>query len=269
MNHSSPPESPWIWHRPHEVHVWSARVDPWLDRLAELSSWLDADEQARAARYRFPEHRDQYVLGRGLLRGLLGRYLGREPRQLSLAAEPLGKPYWRREPGDPPLEFNLSNSHGHILLAFSRCGPVGVDLEQIRPLDDLPGLAKRYFAAEEQSDLESLSEAERRPYFFTLWTLKEAFLKGTGTGLSTPLDSFFVRPKFPRPADAARLPPVPREPPRDRETPCTSYSLTIRGAPQHRWSLFQIPCATGFAAALAVAGERPEGGVRCQAVLSI
>lgn len=269
MNHSSPTESPWIWHRPHEVHVWSARVDQWLDRLAEFSSWLDADEQARAARYRFPEHRDQYVLGRGLLRGLLGRYLEREPRHLSLAAEPLGKPYWRRDSGDPQLEFNLSNSHGHILLAFSRCGPVGVDVEQIRPLDDLPGLARRYFAKEEQADLEALSEAERRSYFFTLWTLKEAFLKGTGTGLSTPLDSFFVRPIFPRHPDAARQPSVPQAPPGDVDSSCTSYSLTIRGVPQHRWNLCQIPCATGFAAALAVEGELPDGGVRCRSVLAV
>jgi len=113
---------------------------------------------------------------------------------------------------------------------------LGVDVEQVRAMDDLDGLAQRYFAPEERADLTSRGQEERLRHFFTIWALKEAYLKGTGKGLTTPLDSFYVSPLG--------------DPPES-----TRYAVIGRtGDGVGPWSLRTLPNISGFAAAIAVEG---------------
>lgn len=68
---------------------------------------------------------------------------------------------------------------------------IGVDIEKQKILD--LNLAQHIFAPEEYEDLIALSDRNQLNYFYKLWTLKEAYIKYCGVGLSLPLQSFFFK----------------------------------------------------------------------------
>ncbi len=70
----------------------------------------------------------------------------------------------------------------------TREADAGVDVEELGRIDDPMSLARFAFATEEIADLDSLSDDARRIRFFEYWTLKEAYLKAIGIGLSERLD---------------------------------------------------------------------------------
>jgi 4'-phosphopantetheinyl transferase len=100
------------------------------------------------------------------------------PRDLDFRLTEEGKPYLRSGPS-----FNLSHSGHLVVLAFGHEGRVGVDVEQVRPLRDLGGLARASFAKDEIDALLALPGDEQIPAFFRIWTRKEAMLKALGCGL--------------------------------------------------------------------------------------
>lgn len=221
-----------------EVHWWTVEASALAGHFASLAGRLSPDERARAERFRFEEDRRTFAICRGLLRTLLGHYLGRAPEDLVLAADPLGKPYLVVEQELTPIHFNVSHSHGRLALGFSRNLPLGIDIEQIRPLDDLDGLARRYFAPQEQRLLDVEDIGTRRAWFFAIWALKEAYLKGTGRGLTTPLDSFHVSP-------------------REAAAPGAGWFdvLSTESGRSLGWTLLGQPQVPGFAAAVAAAAQ--------------
>jgi len=118
-----------------------------------------------------------------------------------------GKPFTR---GEPPLEFNLAHSDNRVVFAFAHW-PVGVDVERIRPLPDLLTIAARFFAPGEYEAMQRLTGAPLEDTFFRCWTLKEAYLKAAGDGLSVPLSAFQVslNPCEPRMLSCDRDPDEP------------------------------------------------------------
>ncbi len=58
-----------------EVHVWRSTLDLPTESIERFAILLSADEQIRADRFRFAQHRQRFIAGRGILRSLLGRYL--------------------------------------------------------------------------------------------------------------------------------------------------------------------------------------------------
>jgi len=213
-----------------EVHVWSAD----LDRLPEavLGEPLSADERERGRRFHFERDRRRFVTARGLLRRLLGRYLGLDPSRLRFGYGPRGKPFLA---GEDELRFNVSHSGGLALLAFAWDRELGVDVEEEREVEEAKDIARRYFSPWEERELRLLTEVERRGAFFRCWTRKEAFIKVTGDGLSRPLDAFDVTLA---PGEPARL-------------------LRVEGEPEAagRFWLEDVSPAPGFAGALAVEGR--------------
>lgn len=97
-----------------------------------------------------------------------------------------GKPYLVAEPG---VHFSLSHSGGWAVCALSDC-PVGVDIEKCE--QGRRDIASRFFHKEEIRYLNSLLPTARDDAFYSLWTLKESFVKSTGRGLDMPLRSFWV-----------------------------------------------------------------------------
>lgn len=214
------------------VHLWCASLD--LPELAQqsLAALLSAEERSRARTFRFERDRQRWIARRGLLRRLLGRYLGVDPAELRFVYGPRGKPALA---APAVLAFNLSHSGGLALYAVSAASSIrlGVDVELIRSdLAHLP-LAKRYFSPAEQAALQALPKSQQLAAFFRCWTRKEAFVKALGEGLSVPLDSFDVSLS----AGEAQL--LAWRHPAAAETVCT---------------LFDLEPAPGFAAALAVIG---------------
>ncbi len=146
------------------------------------------EEINRADRYRFNKDRARFVMRRGILRQLLGRYCDIDPVKIKYQVNQYGKP------GLPsnPVSFNLSKSGDRIAYVFTLEKDAGVDIEQIRAHTDLALLAKRNFSQEEQAELDSLPPSLRVEAFYHTWTQKEAFIKAKGLGLSQSLEDFSV-----------------------------------------------------------------------------
>lgn len=169
------------------VHVWVASgmhsdVHD-LDLLQMADRMMSPSERVRASTFVFDRDRRAYIASRVVLRRLLGGVLGMDPASVEFEADANGKP---RLKGDA-LRFNLSHSGDLLLLALTKAGDIGVDVECCRPLEALE-LSRRFFCAEEADWIESITGNRRLAAFFRLWTLKEAYLKATGKGLSHPLD---------------------------------------------------------------------------------
>ena len=151
------------------------------DRMLAL---LDPGEQERWNRFQSAKAKDEFLAGRSLLRRILGHATGSRPERLVFHYNAKGRP----ELAGGGLAFNLSHSHGLGLLAVTESGRVGVDLERVRPVSDLPGLARRYFTPGEVGDIEAVDTSCRLDVFYQLWTRKEAFIKAHGEGVAYGLD---------------------------------------------------------------------------------
>jgi 4'-phosphopantetheinyl transferase len=211
-----------------EVHSWLAWLDVDAQERTRLNSYLSADEVSRAARFVFPRDRDHFIVARGRLRELLGKYLHCSPDAVQLKTGRYGKPSLLDD--RDPLRFNLSHSHGLALYGFCMGRELGIDTEKIRPGFAGEGIAERYFSPAEQRDLAELPKELRDTAFFLCWTRKEAYIKAHGDGLQIPLDSFDVSLK-------------PGEP------------ATLRSVDSDRWSLHSFTPAPEFVAAIIVEGE--------------
>ncbi len=171
------------------LHIWRASLSLPPQRLLSLRQTLSPDEIARADRFRFPIHRDNFIAARGQLRAILSRYLGLEAAQIPFHYSAHRKPSLGL---DTNIHFNLSHSQEMVLYAFTRGRELGVDIEWINAQFVTDDVAKHYFSPFEYAALNKLPEAIRHEVFFSIWTRKEAYIKAHGEGLSLPLHDFEV-----------------------------------------------------------------------------
>ncbi len=162
------------------------RLAPWGPRQRAQLYRLPAVEQARIQRLRRDHDRNRGLAAAILPRLLIAQQTGQAPAAIDLRRGPSGKPFY---PADPSLHFNLSHSGTYVALAVGP-EPVGVDVEQIRLDTDIDGIARRFFAGDEQRWLAQFDASERARRFFELWSRKESLLKATGDGLAGSLASF-------------------------------------------------------------------------------
>jgi 4'-phosphopantetheinyl transferase len=219
----------------NEVHVWLASLEQPEAVMLSLQQTLSPDELVRAGRFHFDRDRRRFVIARGLLRTLLGRYLDVSPAHVQFAYAEYGKPCLDMPVPEKTLHFNLSHSHEKALFAFSYVGPVGVDIEYMRPGVQVEETARVSFSPREQTLLLMLPPEERRQAFFTCWTRKEAYIKGRGTGFSLESHLF----------DVAFLPGEPAALLDSREDPREPA----------RWTLQALEPGADYAGALAVEGH--------------
>jgi 4'-phosphopantetheinyl transferase len=171
------------------VDLWIASYDTTAASSRNYHELLSHDELERANRFKFDHLTDFYTFCRGSLRRILSRYLATSPQDIQFAYGNMGKPSLTKE---LTIEFNVSHSGDLFVCAVTSGQLVGVDVELIRPLRDIPSIAKNFFSPAEQSHLVDLDEEHRTLAFYECWTRKEAVIKATGQGLSRPLDSFDV-----------------------------------------------------------------------------
>jgi 4'-phosphopantetheinyl transferase len=172
----------------NEIQIWSTTLDVRSEEVDNYFGFLGDDERERAQKFRFWHHKRRYVIGRGILRILLGRYLNTEPGKIDFQYNEFGKPFLPT--GN--LQFNLAHTRDSAIYAFCLNAAVGVDLEYIRPIEDMSGIASRFFSHAENEVIKSAPADKQINLFFTYWTLKEAYIKAVGQGLSLPLDSFEI-----------------------------------------------------------------------------
>jgi 4'-phosphopantetheinyl transferase len=175
-----------------EIHVWRADLDYEKMELYQFEETLAPAEKARANRFVFQQDRNRYVVARGALRELLGRYLRCSPADVQFDYNSKGKPSLRAESNKPSVQFNISHSHGLALLAFALGRNLGIDVEFVRPEFPADEIAELYFSEQEVTELRALPPGMRAEGFYLCWTRKEAYIKARGEGLHIPLQSFNV-----------------------------------------------------------------------------
>jgi 4'-phosphopantetheinyl transferase len=155
---------------------------------ADWLSLLDAGERTRHGQLRQAADRLAYVAAHGLLRQALSRWEPSiEPAAWRFERGPHGKPLL---PGAGP-SFNLSHCRQLVAVAITARAPLGVDVEPVDARLATDDVARRVYGSRELADL--ASHPRRVERFFERWTLKEAWVKATGVGISDDLPAFEVR----------------------------------------------------------------------------
>jgi len=178
---------------PEDIHLWCVHTDQIqeVDLLAHYYQILSNEEQTRNQRFKFEKDRKQHLITRALVRYVLSEYISStSPLDWQFTQNKHGKPEIAPKTQPFPLKFNLSHSHKMIVLAVASNQEIGVDIEFINRSLPTHDLAKNTFSVQEYLQLKTLDKNNFHTRFYDIWTLKEAYIKACGTGLSTPLESF-------------------------------------------------------------------------------
>lgn len=230
---SAPPSE---WYLPStDVHIWQASLQVTARQQERFTQMLSADEMARATRFHFPQHREHYIAGRGLLREILSRYQNCLPEAIRFSYNSFGKPALLASAGQDALQFNISHSHGVALFAFVRGVDIGIDVQHTDAVTDLLQAGAVVFSTDEMEVLRALPPERRRARFFQFWTRKEAYIKAVGGGFSLPLNGI----------DVSRLPAGRVW---QAESPGAQFEQTD-------WNVWDFTACPGYAAAVAIKKE--------------
>jgi 4'-phosphopantetheinyl transferase len=175
---------------PDEVRVYHAFCEGLDAGAVERCLALLSDEEcARYLRFHFEHDRHSYLAAHALTRAVLAPLVGASEPELQFEAGAHGRPELIQPAHAPRLRFNLSHTRGLVACAVALERAVGVDVEHAERRTDIAQLAPAVFSDVERASLDALPEADKRARFFRLWTLKEAYIKAIGKGLSLPLRS--------------------------------------------------------------------------------
>ncbi|HKU42779.1 MAG TPA: 4'-phosphopantetheinyl transferase superfamily protein [Polyangiales bacterium] len=159
-----------------------------------LIAQLSDEERTRHARFRFESDRDIYLVAHVLTRRMLSALTGVPAAALEFLAGEHGRPEICAPDAARPYRFNLSHTHGLVACGVTRERDIGVDVELCSRKVELLGVARQVFSPQEIAGLTALEGLAQRERFFELWTLKEAYIKAIGKGLSAPLRSITFEP---------------------------------------------------------------------------
>ncbi len=216
-----------------QVDIWCcATNDPRL--LAKMDRYLEMLSADEREEYNLRQHAGQaedYLASRAFLRTVLAQYTGEQPESLEFSSNEFGKPFLKNY--FDTVSFNAAHTHGLTLCAVASGCDIGVDVEFQTDSQGMLDAADDYLSVEEMAALREVEDEGRLAVFFRSWTLKEAYLKARGQGLSIPLHDFSVM------LDGMR---VSRFDADDAE----------------QWDLRLLAQDDDFTAALAVAGELSE-----------
>jgi 4'-phosphopantetheinyl transferase len=175
----------------NDIHVWMSFERPEDGpALSQLTAILEQEEAERLTRAHSAEVRRRFLAARAMQRTVLAQYAGGiEPAALRFVKGQHGKPALAREFDSLGLHFNLTHTKGLIALAVGRHRDIGLDAENLHERTTALRLARRYFTAEEARDLEALPPERQLARFYSLWTLKESWMKATGRGVGAGLDN--------------------------------------------------------------------------------
>jgi 4'-phosphopantetheinyl transferase len=180
------------------IKCWYGRPEELPEDMVDygFNEILSDTERARNSRYRHDRDRRLHLMARLMVRTLLSRYQQEiSPHEWIFDQDLHGKPYISG-PSDVVnrFHFNISHTDGLAVVAISRLGQVGVDVENPVRQTDYDGLAGRFFSRIEADHIKNADISVKASDFFRIWTLKEAYVKAIGKGLAHGLDSYWFRP---------------------------------------------------------------------------
>uniref|UniRef100_A6VYG5 4'-phosphopantetheinyl transferase n=1 Tax=Marinomonas sp. (strain MWYL1) TaxID=400668 RepID=A6VYG5_MARMS len=177
----------------NEVHIWIASINEVKNNndLNYYLNLLSGDEVERYSRFVFEKDRQRFLVTRALVRIVLSEYVSViRPEEWIFEQNKYGKPAIAVGQISYPLKFNITHSNNIIGLAITSDVEIGIDVERINSEIATPDLATHTFSSSELIQLQNTDCFSE--HFFQLWTLKEAYIKACGMGLSIPLDTFSI-----------------------------------------------------------------------------
>ncbi|MBR1158102.1 4'-phosphopantetheinyl transferase family protein [Bradyrhizobium elkanii] len=176
-----------------EIHLWFARCDDVADDLLRFYRELLAAEEAKQEmKFYFPHDQRRYLVTRAMVRIILSRYYPAiNPRDWMFSLNAFGRPELASDHfAVTGLSFNISHTQGLIALAVARHRRLGVDIENVHARTISIDIADQFFSRVEIASLADTPKRMQQFRFFEYWTLKEAYIKARGMGLSLPLNQF-------------------------------------------------------------------------------
>ena len=174
----------------NEIHVLLFQLDNYKEH--DFYHYLSSDEKQRAEKLKVELKKKQFILTRAFLRKILSNCVDKPIEEFIFEYGKQGKPYIKDKINNKAIEFNISHSELHILIAITLENNIGVDIEKVNKNIDFEGLSKRFFSKKESEYLNSLESDKKLDAFYNIWTRKEAFIKATGKGIAYGLDKFSV-----------------------------------------------------------------------------
>lgn len=190
-------------------------------QVSQCLSLLNSQEKNRAQQFRFRQHRERFIVRRGLLRMLLSSLTGQAPDTIEIAQNAHGKPFLVQHPN---LHFNLAHSNELVCFTFAEGMRLGVDVEFIRAVPDLGKMGRIVFCSEDVQWIEKQAVPESA--FFKIWARAEAYVKAIGTGFQERL--------------AEQL------------QSSTDHCVVPSSGSSTKWKITDVTVAPGYAAALAI-----------------
>ncbi len=177
-----------------EIHVWFAHPDHASSpaRLDQYRDILSAQEIARYWRFHFPTDSHHYLIAHTLLRHALSKYADIEPTDWTFSYGEHGRPEISN-PNVAALRFNLTHTAGLVGCVVTLDNDCGIDAELVSGRHNPMGIAERMFSASECLEMQQLRDATQLDYFYTRWTLREAYVKARGIGISFPTRKLHFR----------------------------------------------------------------------------
>ena len=176
-----------------EVHLWFAYDGQICDHqlLSQYHNLLNEEECSQQQRFYFEKHRHQHLVTRTLVRTVLSLYVNEiSPHEWQFKKNKYGKPSISNSSLTVPLHFNISHADELVVMAVTLDQEVGIDVEYLFRAGKTVEIAESFFSPIEVKQLLALPAEKQKDRFFDLWTLKEAYIKACGMGLSIPLDHF-------------------------------------------------------------------------------
>jgi 4'-phosphopantetheinyl transferase len=215
------------------IDVWGCSLEGSEVERQRCEGWLSEVERARAARFVRAEDQTRFIFAHGILRRILVRYIDAEPADLRFHVSATGKPVLLgRQGGVHDVRFNLSHSHGRMLVSVAKGHEIGIDLEQVRNSRQPLRLAERFFTPMEFQWINNRPVSDHALQFHRLWVAKEAFLKAQGSGISSLQECEILLS-----ASAARA------------------RVSVRGDMQPGWSIQWLNCGAEWQGAVSAYGD--------------
>ena len=192
----------------NSARVWFATPGDYASDsdVKSLLSWLSAEERQRYARFHFDRDRQQFLVAHAMLRDVLSGHMGLAADRLRFTVLENGRPEIDASQNPGRLRFSLSHTRKLVCCVLTRRIACGIDVEGIAPRSRTDRIAGRMYSPFEQAQLDTLSGGERDRRFFQLWTLKEAFVKAMGIGLSWQVSDYSFDIKADQSGVAVSLP---------------------------------------------------------------
>ena len=197
-----------------EVHVWHAAPEQIAqpERLAQYERLLSAEERERQRRFVRPIDALHYLAAHALVRTALSQYADVAPQDWQFETNKYGRPQVAEPAGAKDLQFNLSHTTGLVACGIAWRREIGVDVEDLKRAELSLNIADRYFSPQEAAELKTLPVERQPERFFEYWTLKEAYIKARGVGMSLPLDRFTIHLDSGQPIAISFAPPLNDDP---------------------------------------------------------